>query len=48
MATIKWVHLMVELWPGLLEHEFFETSFGLARDGMSYPQGWATSSNALS
>lgn len=32
-------HLIVEFRPGLLKQEFFETTFGLARDGMSYPHG---------
>lgn len=32
-------HLIVEFTPGLLKQEFFETTFGLARDGMSYPHG---------
>jgi mannose-6-phosphate isomerase-like protein (cupin superfamily) len=32
-------HLIVEFRPGLLKQEFFETTFGLARDGMSYPDG---------
>jgi len=32
-------HLVVEFRPGLLKQEFFETTFGLARDGMSYPHG---------
>jgi hypothetical protein len=32
-------HLIIEFRPGLLKQEFFETTFGLARDGMSYPHG---------
>jgi len=32
-------HLIVEFRPGLLKQEYFETTFGLARDGMSYPHG---------
>jgi mannose-6-phosphate isomerase-like protein (cupin superfamily) len=32
-------HVLIEFRPGLLKQEFFETTFGLARDGMSYPHG---------